>query len=456
MNSAYYVRGIFLVFLSVSFVFSAPARGPLRVSKQNPRYFEDGRGNIVYLTGSHTWTNFQDGDESKPLFDYNAYLDFLVKHNHNFVRLWSWQSTGAWIFPSISPHPWLRTGPGLANDGKPKFDLTKFNPEYFKRLRQRVELAGKRGVYVSVMFFVGGNFDVREEWRLHPFHRDNNINGIDPDINRDERGTEAVTMSDDPRVKAVREIELAYIKQVIDTLNDLDNVLYEVINEGGTKEWDWFVVNFVKEYEKTKRKQHPIGITGHGRESNEDMLNSPADWFSPGAGGWPDLRSDPRAMDGKKISILDTDHIWGEGGNYKWVWKSFLRGHNPIFMDRIAFLTGNAGGEIPGAEEIRKAMGVTLSVSKRINLAKMVPLNEVSSTGYCLANPGEEYLVYLPEGGEAKVDLTQAKGSFLVEWIHPLEGKIMPGRKIAGGTKRKFVAPFPGDAVLHLFRSGGS
>jgi hypothetical protein len=37
-----------------------PTSGPLRVSTRNPRYFEDRAGKIVYLTGSHTWTNLQD------------------------------------------------------------------------------------------------------------------------------------------------------------------------------------------------------------------------------------------------------------------------------------------------------------------------------------------------------------------------------------------------------------
>ncbi|MBC7330452.1 hypothetical protein H5T88_08860 [bacterium] len=426
--------------------------GPLRVSKTNPRYFEDSSGKIVYLTGSHTWTNLQDGDERKPPFDFNAYIRFLVKHNHNFIRMWSWQSTGAWIFPSISPHPWLRTGPGLANDGKPKFNLKKFNPDYFKRLRERVELAREKGIYVSVMLFVGGNFEVPGEWKLHPFNKDNNVNGIDGDVDGDGRGSECVTLSEHPKIKAVREIELAYIRKVIDTLNDLDNVLYEIINEGGTKEWDWFIVNYIKEYEKKKPKQHPVGLTGHGRESNDDMLASPADWFSPGSAHWGDLRTNPRAMDGKKVSILDTDHIWGEGGNYQWVWKSFLRGHNPIFMDRIASLTGNERGDIPGSEEIRQAMGQTLRVAKRINLAKMIPHNELSSTSYCLADPGNEYLVYFPEMKEGQVDLSGIKATFKVEWFHPLRRIVRQGGKVEGGGKLKFTPPFREGAALHLIR----
>ena len=59
--------------------------GPLHVSTDNPRYFADASGNVVYLAGSHTWLNFQDigGSDPPPVFDYPAYLDFLVANNHN-------------------------------------------------------------------------------------------------------------------------------------------------------------------------------------------------------------------------------------------------------------------------------------------------------------------------------------------------------------------------------------
>src|SRR5262245_14572392 len=39
---------------------AAPATGPLRVSTVNPRYFTDGSGKAIFLTGSHTWGNLQD------------------------------------------------------------------------------------------------------------------------------------------------------------------------------------------------------------------------------------------------------------------------------------------------------------------------------------------------------------------------------------------------------------
>src|SRR5260370_35554005 len=38
----------------------SPATGPLRRLDSNPRYFTDGSGKAVFLTGSHNWPNFKD------------------------------------------------------------------------------------------------------------------------------------------------------------------------------------------------------------------------------------------------------------------------------------------------------------------------------------------------------------------------------------------------------------
>ena len=42
----------------------------------------------------------------------------------------------------------------------------------------RADAAGRRGVYVSVMLF-GGYQETGPNWAGSPFHRDNNVNGID-------------------------------------------------------------------------------------------------------------------------------------------------------------------------------------------------------------------------------------------------------------------------------------
>ena len=142
----------------------SPLHGPLRTHPTNPRYFADDTGRAIYLTGSHTWANLQDiGLPGGPPFPYVEYLDFMQAHNHNFMRLWMFEhpERASWTEVPIvfDPLPWVRTGPGLAADGKPKFDLTVFNEAYFARMRERIIAAGERGIYCAVMLFQG--------WSLH-------------------------------------------------------------------------------------------------------------------------------------------------------------------------------------------------------------------------------------------------------------------------------------------------
>ena len=116
------------------------------------------------------------------------------------------QPKHSWSTPTLvvydSPVPWQRTGPGNALDGKPKFDLTKFNPEYFTRLRERVVAAGRRGMYVSVMLFEGDVLHYASKpwcWDGHPFNAANNINGINGDPDSDRARTEAAQAWTFPR-----------------------------------------------------------------------------------------------------------------------------------------------------------------------------------------------------------------------------------------------------------------
>ena len=110
------------------------------------------------MVGVARWKRWHAGDSG-------AEIDFLVEWNHNVIRLWAWEqarwapwSDGKGSNPSdwfTEPVAYARTGPSLALDGKPKFDLTQFDTNYFGRLRQRVQQAGDRGIYVSIMLFQG-------------------------------------------------------------------------------------------------------------------------------------------------------------------------------------------------------------------------------------------------------------------------------------------------------------
>src|SRR5216683_6591573 len=72
-------------------------------------------------------------------------------------------------------------------------------------------------------------------------------------------GTSFHTLAD-PTIVGYQE---DYVRKVVDTVNDLDNVLFEICNEcnKNSTEWQDHMINFIKAYEATKPKQHPVGMT---------------------------------------------------------------------------------------------------------------------------------------------------------------------------------------------------
>ncbi len=418
--------------------------GPLRIHPQNPRYFTNDSGRAILLTGSHTWNNLVDMGPTDPprRFDYDAYLDWLTERQHNFFRLWTWELL-SWNTEGnrekdaavhfVTPHPWKRTGPDQALDGKPKFDLTEFNDEYFSRLRYRVQAAHDRGIYLSVMLFEGWGIQFSPNaWQNHPFHPANNINGIDGDLNGDGRGLEIHTGQN----RSITALQQEYVRQVVDAVNEFDNVLYEISNENhpASTEWQYGMIRWIRQCESRKAKQHPVGMTFQYKGGqNRTLFDSPADWISPNSDGG--YRDDPPVADGSKVIITDTDHLWGIGGNADWVWKSFLRGMHPIFMDPYDGRVLRKGFGTQQADPIRRSMGAVLDWSRRVNLAELTPQPELASTKYCLANPGVEYLVLVP-ASEQRLTMSLPSGRYEQTWFRIDSQQASPSRPLdhAGGT----------------------
>jgi len=436
---------------------AGPVVGTLRVDPRNPRYFTAGSG-AVYLTGSHTWSNFKDRAkvDPPPAFDYPAYLDFLIAQHHNFIRLWTWeQPHSADDDPAnplyFTPFAWPRTGPGMASDGKLKFDLDQLDQSYFDRLRARVIAARDRGIYVAVMLFDG--WDLANGYNPaggFPMAAGNNINGVAT------TPVAALSLSS----AAITARQEAYVRAVIDAVNDLDNVLYEIANETNrstdTVAWQYHMIDFVKSVEAGKPKQHPVGMTAmYPGGQDADLYASHADWISP---------VDPKALgDGRKVVLNDTDHSYGwaqlqsdgPAAQRAWAWETLCRGAAPLFMD--PYLEPWAGRNAPPDartldsrwKDLRDALGYTQFYASKLDLEAAVPSPALCSTGFCLAEPGRQYLVYQP--GTGSFSVTMVAGAYRFEWFNAATRTTAgTGMMTLAAGPHSFTPPFTGDAVLLL------
>ena len=180
------------------------------------------------------------------------------------------------------------------------------------------------------------------------------------------------------------------------------------------------------------------------------LVDSPADWISPSrVTPDEDYKERPPARYVGKVIVNDTDHLWGhQGGDGVWVWKSFTRGLNVLFMEE---LTPSPIWQ----DSARLAMGQARRYAERIDLARMVPAPELAQTGYVLADRGREYLAFQDGSqGEFWINLEGAPGPFAVEWFDTTRGVAEAGKPVEGGGRRVLTTPFPGPAVVHLKQAG--
>lgn len=482
---------------------SSPATGPLRINPTNSRYFTDSSGKAVLLVGSDYWNLWQDGGRTNPPphFDYDEFIQFALDHGYNYLKSHTWEQSrhitdGQYWY--IQPTIWARTGPGNALDGDPKFDLNTLNPDYFDRVRSRVSIAEQNGLYVIVNFFHGFSVadkgNISDAWTAHPMNAANNINGINGDPTNQGNGLDVDTLNT-PAITAYQE---AYIRHMVDTLNDLDNVIWEValepdgtyVRDGhSTQEWVQYMIDYIHSYEAIKPKQHPVlySVEWPGGD-NRILMDSTAEAISPNDGdGY--ITGNPPPSDGTKVILANTDHILWPHGDTDWAWKMFTRGMGGIFFMDQSYSNyddqdGEEGGTYSENDNFRNNLGWILDFANQMNLASMNPRGDLCSTDFCLANPvanGAEYLIFLPSGATSTVileglgmqsqdhkrmssvylpsdssvtvDLSATPGNLLVEWLNPATGEVISGGTITGGKSSYFIAPFPGSAVLYLYQS---
>jgi len=279
----------------------------------------------------------------------------------------------------------------------------------------------------------------------------------------------------------ITQFQDTYLEKVIDTLNDLPNVLWIVSEEAPSNStwWNAHQISHVRAYEAKKPHQHPIGYAALIGAPDTVLYNSDADWVAP------QVRVSPVTSCGSgkpacKVNVNDSDHsyfgMWNHTPqvNRNYAWENFMDGNQVLFMDpyvvyyprenrNLCVSPTNGICRAPDArwDNFRDNLGYILRYSRKLNLSAVTPRVSLSSTGYCLANTlsaGAEYLVYAPSGGSFTVDLSAmpASRTSAAEWFNPATGATSAGNPIhSGSPAQSFTPPFTGDAVLYLVDTAG-
>ncbi len=351
--------------LAVATVFLWPTAvgAVLEVHPDNPRWLtDDGGKTALVLSGAHAWSVFQDYDPS-PAFDGAKYLDGLSRRGHNFTRGWFWEDG------HYSPLPYTQVD-GVYRLSPP------YDNAYIKRVRRRVRQARKKDLFVSVMLFQGWSMDDRgglrdpDPWPLNPYNRDNTSEAVSK-----QRGALHIGLAQGQ--------QLDYVDHVARKLCAEPNIIWEIANEshpssfGAPNASNW-QANILAHLRSVCDRHLtwvscplPLEQSVADRQGlNDAMYGMTTEIIAPCD---PDgsFATDPPAADGRKVLIADSDHYEPDNIDFDWVWKTFLRGQHPVFMDLTQTLEWWAGDSWDPEEnrwaKVLRALGAIQDLVASVN-----------------------------------------------------------------------------------------
>ena len=479
------------IFVGIALLAGQSAFGQaIRLDPANPHYFFfHGQPTLLITSAEHY------GGVVNKEFNYVTYFDALKAYGLDYTRIYP----GALFEPigkflpgnTLGPRPrslilpWARSSqPGYTLCGN-KFDLGKWDPEYFARLRDFIAQAGARGIVVEVCLF---NSEYSDTWPISPLYRENNIQGENNYDFRDAqtlRHPELVARQDD------------YVRKIVREVNEFDNVILEICDEpslftplADAAPWVAHFVKVIQDTEDRLPKKHLIGQEVQGP-----------------AGGPIDLSGNPG------ISIVITQYLYDSGDQEMGGLKGldFEYQHNkPIEQnetyyyprsyrgDKIAdsrleaweFIVGGGAsfnqlnglytvadpaGSSPDNARLLRALQSLKDFLGSFDFVRMRPDKGLIVSGVpagahwrAIGEPGKQYALYLHhgEGGRGQaytavpgkyqenLELNLAAGSYKIDWVDPATGVVIRSEHLThhGGTRIFATPTYTIDIALRIKR----
>ncbi len=451
---------------------------PISLHPQNPHYFLFRDKPTVLITSAEHYGAVINLD-----FDYVRYFDCLAAHQLNYTRIYPgalFEREGDFIAENmLAPRsgrlilPWARSStPGCALGGN-KFDLDRWDPAYFARLRDFVAQASQRETVVEICFF---NCQYPKNWPIQALYHANNVQG---EGRCDHIGFQ--TMRDRDLVAR----QAAYVAEIVRQVNEYDNVILEICDEPGLfgtpageyHEWISHLIDVVIETEAGLPNQHLIAqqvegdLGGPGDFSGDDRVS-----VITGQYIW--LES-AKQIGGMQLLETDYDHrkpielnesafypIWytedREAASRVEAWEFVIGGGTAYNHLNGMFTITNPAGNDPNNEKVLNALKHLRRFVESFDFLRMsrdvtTVLGGVPADAFarCISEPGRQYAFYIhhsvlrtpkyvarPGSHQDSILFDLPGGRYGVEWLDPESGLVVSREQFQHhGGKVTLVTP---------------
>ncbi len=415
--------------------------GRIRPYPKNPYYWQY-KGRAVLLLGGSVEDNlFQIPKLAE-------HLDTLVACGGNYVRcVMSWRDEG-----NVPPF-------GSRKDGK--YDLEKWNDEFWRRFETFLAETARRDVIVQIE--VWATFDYyRDNWDLNPFNPKNNVNYTAKDSRLPVRvTTHPVRTGNDffrsvPGEKGLAVVlkhQERFVERILSFSLKHGHVLYTMDNETSvTPKWGAYWAGFIrKKAAKAGRKvettemwdkwdvNHKMHDATFDHPELYTFVDISQNNHNKGQVHYDNARKRrkgiarrPRPMNSVKIYGADGGRYGSSRDGIERFWRNIFGGFASARFHRPASgigLSKPAQRMIRSAREVTGAFDVFTSEPRGDLLA-----DREANEAYCLAQPPRQYAVYFPAGGEVTLNAKKAPDALSLRWYDIDAGRWRPRREVGPGA----------------------
>jgi len=372
------------------------------------------------------------------------------------------------VLPPFYELPFARSGQGTAWEGLSQYDLTKYNPWYWSRLRQFAGLAEERGlVLFHENYFQHNVIEAGAHWADFPWRSANNINNTGfpepPPYAGDKRIFQAELFYDVTH-PVRRELHRAYIRQCLNNFTNCANVVQFTSAEfTGPQHFVAFWLDVIAEWEReqhrhvlvalccTKDVQDAI-LADPARSAVVDMIVFRYWWvtdkgaFTPGGG----LNLAPRQFQRLNKTGFPTDlNLATMAAEYRGKFPSkpvVAASEQGLDLSRAGWAYLCAGGSL--ANLPRTTDAALLAAIPRMQPWRVDSAKEL----WTLREPGRNVLVYGGGKGGVTVDLSGESGTYKMNWVANDGTVTTTGETVAAGQAVRLTPP-AGTKVIWLTKN---
>ena len=473
----------------------AASAAPIQLHPKNPHYFLFGGKAVALVTSGEHYGAVLNAD-----FDYHRYLAALQADKLNYTRLFGGtyvevpsQSFGI-LRNTLAPAPeryvapWARSqSPGYAGGGN-KFDLERWNPQFFERLHNFLSEAAQRGIVVELTLF--SSHYAEAQWKVSAFHPANNVNSTNA------IDWKKLQTLDNGNILKYQE---QYTRKLVREVNAFDNVILEIQNEPWSDRP--VLADVVNSYlQPPARNQYPNSVdtadplslawqsrvaewitteerglpNRHRLVQNYCNFRFPVQTLLPGVSvvnfhyAYPEAVLWNYGLD-KAISYDETGFLGREDDRYRReAWNFMLSGGSVFDNLDYSFTPGHEDGSDTapngpggGSPTLRRQLRILAEFLMTLPLIDLRPDRQVVKhaagvKARALTNPGHEYAFYLDGDGPTEITLALPSGEYSGNWIDTKTGSREPIQKFrhAGGDKALRTPDFQNGIGLRLTRAG--